>query len=58
MNLNVNMHDKTNKARNLNCKYRRQFMLTAGEEMEHDQNIPWNTIKIRLPRVIKLEVSK
>ena len=32
------MHDKTNKARNLRYKYRRQLMLTAEEY--------WNTIKI------------
>ena len=31
LNLNVNMHDKTNKARNLRYKYRRQFMRTAEE---------------------------
>ena len=38
--------DKTSKVRNIRLQYRRQFMLTAALFYK------WNTIKIRLPRLI------
>ena len=38
--------DKTSKVRNIRLKYRRQLMLTAALFYK------WNTIKIRLPRLI------
>ena len=42
-----------NKARNNRYKYRRQFMLTAAEKMEHDQ---YTIATINHQRAIRIKV--